>query len=51
VWIRFRTTGKASSGEKIDLASVSIIRIVNGKAVEGWTVPQVISKEKKLKVA
>lgn len=50
VWIRFRTTGKASSGEKIDLASVSIIRIVNGKAVEGWTVPRVISKEKKLKV-
>ena len=50
VWVRFRITGTASSGEKIELSTVSILHIVNGKAVEGWTVPQLVSKEKKLKV-
>jgi predicted SnoaL-like aldol condensation-catalyzing enzyme len=50
VWIRFRTTGTDSSGTKIDLSTVSILRLVNGKAVEGWTVPQVVDKDKKIKV-
>jgi predicted ester cyclase len=50
VWVRFRITGTASSGTKIDLSTVSILRIVNGKAVEGWTVPQIVNKEKKIKV-
>jgi len=50
VWVRFRITGTAPSGKKVELSTVSIVRIVNGKAVEGWTVPQVVSKEKKLKV-
>ena len=50
VWVRFRITGTASSGEKIELSTVSILHIVNGKAVEGWTVPQIASKEKKTKV-
>ena len=50
VWVRFRITGTTSSGEKIELSTVSILRIVNGKAAEGWTVPQIVSKEKKTKV-
>jgi len=50
VWVRFKITGTATTGKKIELSSVSILRIVNGKAVEGWSVPQLISKEKKLKV-
>ena len=44
VWIRFRITGTAPSGKKIELTTVSILRIVNGKAVEGWTVPKVTGK-------
>lgn len=50
VWVRFRITGTSLSGKKIELASVNIFRIVSGKVVEGWTVPQLVSKEKKLKV-
>jgi len=50
VWVRFKITGTATTGKKIELASVNIFRIVNGKVVEGWTVPQLVSKEKKLKV-
>jgi predicted ester cyclase len=50
VWVRFRITGTTSSGKKIELSTVSILRMVNGKAVEGWTVPQIVSKEKKIKV-
>ena len=44
VWVRYRFTGTASSGKKIELTTVSILRIVNGKAVEGWGVPKVIGK-------
>ena len=44
VWIRFKTTGTAPSGKKIELTTVSILRIVDGKAVEGWAVPKVIGK-------
>ena len=36
VWVRNRITGTASTGKKIELASVNIFRIVNGKVVEGW---------------
>lgn len=36
VWVRYKTTGTASSGKKIELTSINIHRIVNGKAVEGW---------------
>ncbi|MGA2309547.1 MAG: ester cyclase [Candidatus Bathyarchaeia archaeon] len=49
VWVRFKITGTALTGKKIELTSVTIFRIVNGKVVEGWTVPQLVSKEKKLK--
>jgi predicted ester cyclase len=45
VWVRLKTTGTAvSSGKKMELTTVSILRIVNGKYVEGWTVPKVIGK-------
>jgi predicted ester cyclase len=50
VWVRFKITGTTHAGKKIELESVTIFRIVNGKVVEGWTVPQLVSKEKKLKV-
>jgi predicted ester cyclase len=41
VWVCFKTTGTAPSGKKVELTTVSILRMVNGKAVEGWTVPKV----------
>lgn len=41
VWVRFRVTATASSGQKIELTTVSMLRIVNGKAVEGWSVPKI----------
>jgi len=44
VWIRYRFTGTAPSGRKIELTTVSILRIVNGKVVEGWAVPKVVGK-------
>ena len=36
VWFRAKITGTASTGKKIELTSISILRIVNGKVVEGW---------------
>ena len=50
VWVRFKITGTTLAGKKVELASVNIFRIVDGKVVEGWTVPQLVNKEKKLKV-
>ena len=44
VWVRVKFTGTAPSGKKIELTTVSILRIVNGKYVEGWTVPKVVGK-------
>lgn len=41
VWALFKITGTASSGKKMELTTVTIFRIVNGKAVEGWGVPKV----------
>ena len=41
VWVHFKITGTAHSGKKIELTTVSILRMVNGKAAEGWTVPKV----------
>jgi len=35
VWVRFRITGTTLLGKKAELTTVSILRIVNGKAVEG----------------
>jgi predicted ester cyclase len=50
VWARFKITGTDSTGKKIESTSVNIYRIVGGKVVEGWSVPQLVSKEKKLKI-
>jgi len=36
VWARHKTTGTAPSGKKMELTSINIFRIVNGKVVEGW---------------
>jgi len=36
VWFLEKVTGTASSGKKMDATSLTILRIVNGKAVEGW---------------
>jgi len=36
VWTRFKTTGTATTGKKMELTSINILRIVNGKVVEGW---------------
>lgn len=48
VWVRFRITGTTLLGKKAELTTVSILRIVNGKAVEGWTVPKVTGKNRSL---
>ena len=36
VWVRYETIGTPSSGKKMEVTSISIHRIVNGKIVEGW---------------
>ena len=36
VWFLEKITGTASSGKKMDASALTILRIVNGKAVEGW---------------
>jgi len=41
VWTLFKTTGTAPTGKRIEMTTVSILRFLNGKAVEGWTVPRV----------
>jgi len=41
VWVRFKITGTLPNGEKTEAETVSILRIVNGKATEGWSVPKV----------
>lgn len=46
VWTLFKTTGTAPTGKKIELTTVSILRFVNGKAVEGWTVPRVTGQNR-----
>ena len=48
VWIRFKITGTASSGKKVELSTVGILRIVDGKAVEGWTVPKVMGQDRSI---
>ena len=36
VWYLEKDTGTDSSGKKMDVTSLNILRIVDGKAVEGW---------------
>jgi len=49
VWVRFKMTATDPTGKKIELSTVTIYRIVNGKIVEVWSVPQTVSEEKKPK--
>ena len=36
VWFLEKVTGTDSSGKKMDATALNILRIVNGKFVEGW---------------
>jgi ketosteroid isomerase-like protein len=36
VWFLEKITGTTSSGKKMDATALTILRIVNGKFVEGW---------------
>lgn len=46
VWARCRITGTLSSGKKVGMTTVSMVRIVGGKAVEGWSVPRVTGQDR-----
>jgi predicted ester cyclase len=46
VWTLFKTAGTAPTREKIEMTTVSILCFVNGKAVEGWTVPRVTGQNR-----
>ena len=48
VWARFRITGTLSSGKKVGMTTVSMVRIVDGKAVEGWAVPRVTGQDQSI---
>jgi len=50
VWARFRIMATSPAGKKIELSFVTIYRIVNGKIVESWSVPQTVTKRKKPKL-
>jgi predicted SnoaL-like aldol condensation-catalyzing enzyme len=49
VWALFKSTMTYPTGKKIGLSTVTIYRIANGKLVESWAVPQIVTKKKKLK--
>lgn len=49
VWARLKTTMTSPTGKKLELSTVTIYRIANGKLVESWSVPQMVTKRKKLK--
>jgi len=36
VWFLEKVTGTSASGKKLDATALTIIRIVDGKALEGW---------------
>jgi predicted ester cyclase len=44
VWVYWKITGTTKSGKKMELTTVTIMRIVNGKAVESWGVPKVVGE-------
>ena len=44
VWGRFIGTGTVTSGKRFELTTVLILRIANGKVVEGWTVPKIMGE-------
>ena len=47
VWARFRITG-TFSGKKVEMTTVSMVRIVDGKALEGWAVPRVTGQDQSI---
>jgi len=36
VWVRFETTATDPTSKKMELTSITIFRIVDGKVIEGW---------------
>jgi hypothetical protein len=48
VWVRFKITGTTVDGKKVELASVNIFRIVNGKVAEGWTAEDMTAERDKV---
>ena len=51
VWVHVKYTGTSVAGKKIESEVVTIFRIVNRKIVEGRSIPQLVTREKKLKVS
>ena len=49
VWARFKNIMTSPTGKKLEFSTVTIYRIVNGKLAESWTVPQTVTKRKKLR--
>ena len=50
VWVYVKYSGTSIAGRKIESEVVTIFRIVNRKIVEGRSIPQLVTREKKLKV-
>ena len=48
VWTRLKITGTLSSGKKVEMTTVSMLHIVDGKAVEGWSVPRVTGQDQSI---
>jgi len=44
VWVCFKTTGTAPSGKTMNLTTVGIFRIADGKIAEGWGIPKVVGE-------
>jgi hypothetical protein len=41
MWFRVKTTGTTLFNRKVRVTTVGIFPLVNGKSIEGWTVPKV----------
>ena len=50
VWVDVKYTGTSLAGKKIESEVVTIFCIVNRKIVNGRSIPQLVTREKKLKV-
>jgi predicted ester cyclase len=48
VWTHFKTSGTAPTGKKVEMVTVSMMRFVNGRAVEGQTVPRVTGQNRSI---
>jgi predicted SnoaL-like aldol condensation-catalyzing enzyme len=36
VWVRYKTTSTTTTGERFEIPTITITRIINGKIVENW---------------